>query len=210
MPASRAVFSAPIATVADSLPASLAQLQDELWTHICNALDGRWLPWSLPVLVTVTPDGAPRPRVLALRAADRAARIFTFHTDARSLKVSDLRSNSRASLLFFDRDDAIQARFDGTAVVHRVDAHAKTAWANVSPLRAHASAVALAPGTPLSSSQRFDDLALLSEPTQTIENFAVVEIEVDAIDWLWLGPHDLRRARFTWTGRDWSGAWVAP
>ncbi len=31
-------------------------------------------------------------------------------------------------------------------------------------------------------------------------NFAVIVVEVTELDWLWLGPQDLRRARLQWTG----------
>lgn len=210
MPDSSSLFTAPIAAPADSLPGALDRLQDELWSRIERGLGGGWPAWALPALVTVTPDGSPRPRVLALRQVDRAARVFTFHTDTRSDKVGDLALNAQASILFFDRDDAIQARFDGVATVHSEDDVAQSGWRSVSPLRAHACAVALAPGMPLPAAERFDRLPKLPANTPASRNFAVVEVEVRAIDWLWLGPHDMRRARFAWTGSIWSGTWVAP
>ncbi len=203
-------FSAPIAALADSLPGTLDQLRDELWSRIERALEGGWPPWGLPVLVTVSADGMPRPRVLALRHVDRDARRFSFHTDARSDKVADLAGNAKASVLFFDRTDAIQVRFDGVALLHCDDAVARSAWLKVSPLRAHASSVALAPGTPLSAPERFDRLPTISANEQASGNFTVVEVEAQTIDWLWLGQGDMRRARFAWTGESWSGTWVAP
>ncbi len=162
------------------------------------------------MLATVAEDGAPRARVLALRAVDANARRFTFHTDARSEKMRDLAGDSRVSLLFFDRDDAIQVRFDGTAAIHHADPEAAAAWRNVSALRRRACAVELEPGEPLDAPERFDGLPAMPDADAGFTNFALIVVEATAIDWLWLGPQDLRRARFAWTGQRWSGSWIVP
>ncbi len=210
MATTQSAFNAPIAAPEETLPGSLDQLRDELWARIERSLDGGWPAWGLPVLVTVAADGMPRPRVLALRHADCSARRFTFHTDARSDKVTDLAGSAKASILFFDRADAVQARFDGVATVYREDEIAQRAWRNVSALRARASSVALAPGMPMTASERFDRLPQLAANEPAFRNFAVIEVEARTIDWLWLGAGDMRRARFAWTGECWSGTWVAP
>ena len=203
-------LSMPIAAAADSLPQTLPALLDGLWSRIGGALDGRWRPWALPTLVTVAEDGAPRARVLALRAADPAARRFLFHTDARSDKIRDIAAEERVAVLFFDRDDAVQARFDGVAHLHHADPVAAAAWRDVSGLRRTACAVEAEPGSPLDATQRFDALAAGADPDAAFTNFAVLAVEVEAIDWLWLGPGDMRRARFAWTGTRWSSSWIVP
>jgi len=203
-------FSAPIAAPADSLPRTLDAVLDRSWQRIAGALDGRWTSWGLPTLVTVRQDGAPRARVLALRAVEPRSRRFTFHTDARSDKVADIVHEPRVSLLFWDRDDAVQVRFDGTASVHRADPVATAAWRSVSALRRSACDVALAPGARLPAATRFDALPVVAGDDLPIRHFAVVVMEATMIDWLWLGPHDLRRARFTCVAGEWFGAWVAP
>ena len=200
----------PIAASAQTLPQSLPGVLDAVWTRIGAALDGRWPAWALPALVTVAEDGAPRARVLALRSVDRDARQFVFHTDARSDKVRDIAGEPRASLLFFDRDDAVQVRFDGVATVHHVDPVASAAWRNASELRRAACGVEAEPGSPLDASQHFDALAVTPDADAAFTNFAVVVVEADAVDWLWLGPQDMRRARFAWTGGRWSSSWIVP
>ncbi len=208
--AGRSAFSMPIAASADTLPATLDGLRDALWGRIAGALDGSWRPWSLPTLVTVAEDGAPCARVLALRAFDADRRRFHFHTDARSDKVRHIAGDARVSLLFFDRDDAVQARFDGVAFVHHADREAADAWSNVSALRRSASLVEPAPGDPLDEPHRFDRLPAMHDADSGFTNFALVVVEAQAIDWLWLGPNDMRRARFAWIGNRWSASWVVP
>jgi general stress protein 26 len=203
-------LSMPIAASADSLPATLPALLDGLWSRIAAALDGQWRSWALPTLVTVAEDGAPRARVLALRAVDRESRRFTFHTDTRSDKVREISTEERVAVLFFDRDDGVQARFDGVAALHHADPVAAAAWRDVSGLRRSACAIEAEPGSPLDASQRFDELAVAGGADAGFTNFAVLCVEVDAIDWLWLGPADMRRARFAWTGARWSSSWIVP
>ena len=203
-------FSMPIAASTEALPATLPAVLESLWARIATGLDGSWLPWALPTVVTVAEDGAPRARVLALRAVDAHRRRFTFHADARSDKMRDIAGDSRVSLLFFDRDDAVQARFDGNAAVHHADPEAAAAWRNVSALRRSACAVELEPGEPLDAPERFDRLPAMSDVDAAFTNFVLIVVEVSAIDWLWLGPHDMRRARFAWTGSRWSGSWIVP
>jgi hypothetical protein len=199
----------PIQAPAASLPASLAAVLETLWQRIGGALDGRWGAWALPSLVTVTEDGSPRSRVLALRGVDPAARRFVFHGDARSDKVRDIASEERVALLFFDREDAVQARFDGVARLHHADPVAAAAWRDVSALRRAACAVEPEPGAPLDAALPFTALHAIDD-SAAFTNFAVIAVEVDAIDWLWLGPRDMRRARFAWNGARWSSSWVVP
>jgi hypothetical protein len=61
----------------------------------------------------------------------------------------------------------------------------------------------------LSSPTRFDDLPLGAEQGGR-ENFVVIEVHVDNLDWLWVGADDMRRAAFAWTGTAWTGSWTIP
>src|SRR5512134_3754460 len=123
----------PIAAPADSLPESLADVLDSIWSAIEGGVRERWTPWGLPLLVTSDGAGAPHARVLALRGADRDARTLLFHTDARSDKVSHLAMDSRAAVTFWHPSDAVEVRFTGAAKIHRDDAIAHEAWKQASP-----------------------------------------------------------------------------
>src|SRR5436309_2924530 len=91
---------APIAAPVESLPQTLPALLDDVWRRIAAGLNGRWPPWALPMLATLSPHG-PRARVLALRSVDPAERLFVFHTDARSDTVRELRADGRVSVDFW-------------------------------------------------------------------------------------------------------------
>jgi pyridoxine/pyridoxamine 5'-phosphate oxidase len=200
----------PIAAPAESLPASLPAVLDAVWAALARGVRERWTPWGLPTLATAAADGTPKARVIALRGADRASRTLTFHTDARSDKVAELAASRRAAVTFWNPADAVEARFTGRASVHRDDDVARACWQDASALSKSAASIALAPGTPLGRATAFEALVQEGGAAMAFSHFAVVRVEVETLDWLWLGPRDLRRARFAWAGRDGAGEWVVP
>jgi pyridoxamine 5'-phosphate oxidase len=206
---SSAPLFAPIAAPAKSLPQSLPELLDDVWRRIASGLSGRWPPWALPMLATLTPHG-PRARVLALRSVNPVERLFVFHTDARSDKARELSADGRVSVVFWDPGDAIEARFTGTARVHCRDEVAREAWREVSLLRRMACAIESTPGSVLSAPSRFDALPATTDDEVALNHFAVVLVRATALDWLWLGPGDLRRAFIRWTDSGPTTAWVVP
>jgi pyridoxamine 5'-phosphate oxidase len=200
----------PIAAPADSLPATPAEVVDAVWTAIERGAAERWTPWGLPTLATTGPAGEPQARILALRGVERATRTLWFHTDRRSAKVSALKRDARASVLFWSADDAVEVRLDGTVSLHLSGRLADAAWDDASPLSRSAAAIALAPGTPLGAPTAFEALVQEGVPAMARSHFAAVAFVADRLDWLWIGSGDLRRARFQWIGRDWNGGWVVP
>jgi len=200
----------PIAAPAASLPASLPAVLDAVWSALARGVQDRWTPWALPTLATVGADGTPQARVIALRAADRASRTLTFHTDVRSGKVAALAGNRRAAATFWDPVDAVEARFTGRVTLHREDDVALACWQDASALSKSAASIALAPGTPLTRATSFDQLVQEGSADMAFSHFAALVLEIEMLDWLWLGPRDLRRARFEWGGRDGAGQWLVP
>jgi hypothetical protein len=200
----------PIAAPEGSLPATLPALLDTLWQRLADGVRDRWTPWGLPALLSTGGSGAPQARIVALREFDPARRMFLIHTDARSDKAEALAARPTAGLLFWDPFDAVEVRIDGRVELHRGDALARVAWRDASPLSKSAAAGLLAPGTQLYASTPFEELPGTRDEDEARGNFTLIVFEASAIDWLWIGRGDLRRARFRWTGADWAGTWVVP
>jgi pyridoxamine 5'-phosphate oxidase len=200
----------PLAAPADSLPSTLAGVVDAVWTAIERGCAERWTPWGLPALVTGGADGHPRARTIALRGVEREARRLLFHTDRRSDKVSALKADPRASLLFWSPGEAVEVRLTGRVALHVDDALAQDAWRTASPLSRSAARIALAPGTRLQRSTPFESLVQEGDPAMAFSHFAALGFVADTLDWLWIGRHDLRRARFQWVGQGWIGSWIVP
>jgi hypothetical protein len=212
MDASRGEFAPlmPFVAPAESLPDSLPAVAAAAWDAIEAGAQQRWTAWGLPTLATLGADGTPQARVLALRGVDRAERTLWFHTDRRSAKALELGADARASVLFWSPEDAVEVRLTGHVGLHASGPAAESAWAQASPLSRSAAQIALAPGTPLSAPSAFEALVQEGAPAMARSHFVALGFVAETLDWLWLGPRDLRRAKFQWLGRDWSGRWVVP
>jgi hypothetical protein len=193
----------------DNLPAILAHA----WSLLVRGGADRKSPVHTPVVASVDAHGMPQARVMVLRKADPASGTLRFHTDARSPKVAQL-DGQPVSVLAYHAGEQVQVRISGTARIARGD-DAEALW-NQSTLFARRCYLAeQAPGTampgPASGLPAWIEgqqpSAEQIEPAQ--ENFAVLWIDVTAIDWLHLANSGHRRARFC-ADDGWAGAWVAP
>lgn len=109
----------------DVAPDPLPQFQR--W--FAEARDAKVLEPNAMALATATPDGTPSVRMVLLKEAD--ARGFTFYTDYRSEKSSELESNARAALCFWWGPLQRQIRISGR--VARVSAEESAAYFKTRP-----------------------------------------------------------------------------
>ncbi len=141
--------------------------------------------------------------MLVLRAADVAARTLTFHTDTRSAKLPELALDNRVAVTFYDAARKVQLRLNGVVSVHTNDALSRQRWAAARPsslrcyLGEQPGAVSAEPtsGLPAHVEGREPELHEL-EFTQ--QNFAVLQIAVQRLEWLHLHTRGQRRAEFEW------------
>lgn len=186
---------------ADDLDAT----RHHVWHQLARAVHDRRSPLHTSMLATVGVDGAPRVRTVVLRGADAQSWRVVVHTDARSPKAEELLREPRVSLAFYDAGASAQIRIEGRATRYTGDDIAAAAWARLPDASRRNYRTTAAPGTP--SPIPTDGLPeRLFGLDDGIENFMLVEIEIDALEWLLLHPDGQRRARFT---RE-TGSWVVP
>jgi pyridoxine/pyridoxamine 5'-phosphate oxidase len=188
------------------------------WQMVWRGVQDRRSAFHTPVLATHSADG-PQARVLVLRAVDVAARTLTFHTDTRSAKLPELATDNRAALTFYDAARKVQLRFNGVASVHANDALSRQRWAAARPsslrcyLGAQPGATSVEPtsGLPAQVEGREPELQELEIAEQ---NFAVLQIAVQRMEWLHLHTRGQRRAAFVWAdaaaGAGCSMQWLNP
>lgn len=159
-----------------------------------------------PTLATIGPDGAPQARTLVLRGVEPAARRIRLHSDARAGKVAELRAEPRCALHFYDARAGLQMRLAGTATVHDgSDPAAEAAWAGSREFSRMCYAIAPAPGTPVAAPPAAPD-----DPEAGRDNFAVLLLRFDRLEWLDLAASGHRRARFEWREGAHSATWLVP
>jgi general stress protein 26 len=190
---------------------TLDEIRNDCANRLIRAARDRKSPMHTPVIVTADVDA----RVMVLRAFDVASHTLRLHTDTRAPKAAAIAADPRVAAVFYDKGAKIQIRVRGRA---RIEAHgpvADAAWA-ASTNFARRCYLGEGPGAasdvptsglpPEFEGVEPDDGQLI--PAR--ENFAVLLIDVDTMDWLYLAHTGHIRAQFTRADGAWEGRWVAP
>jgi len=152
------------------------------------------------------PQGYPEARTLVLRGFDPIERRLSFFTDIRTPKINEIEGNPKVALLFYDAVAKVQIRIDATAVIRAGGVEVRSHWDKL-PLESRRNYMAdPAPAFTVSeptSGLPEDFKHILPNIEQTedaYQNFAIIDVLVESLDWLFLAETGNRRAQFTWTG----------
>lgn len=163
--------------------------------------------------VVATPDADAR--VMVLRHFDADDWTLRFHTDARSPKCSVISQGAPVGALFYDRAAKTQVRVRGLGRIETDTELADQVWSESTNFARRCylgegpGAVSDAPTSGLpewaEGIQPTDDQVAAGR-----ENFAVLLIELQQLDWFYLANAGHVRAQFALTDGQWRGRWVAP
>jgi len=150
--------------------------------------------WRVAVLATVA-EGLPDARHIVVREIDARERCLVFYTDARSPKVRQIEATPQGTLMFWSQVLGWQLRMQVRLAVQTSGLAVSSRWARLQASAGRRDYLAArAPGSPLEAPQA--DLGSRS-------HFAMIEAQVESIDWLELHPQGHRRARFGGDGPRW-------
>lgn len=180
------------------------------WAQLARGVADRRAAFHTPTLGTIALDGSPSVRTVILRGCNIAARSLRFHTDRRSIKVTEIERDPRVSLHFYDAGQKIQLRLAGIVDVHSGDLVAETAWVKAQPMSRAIYGMTLPPGTVIENPVTSPPPIVPDGQTVGFENFVIADVVVTAIEWLYLGHQGHRRARFDWPEGQLQAAWLAP
>ena len=145
----------------------------------------------------------PSIRTVVLRHVNKSKNTISFHTDARSKKIEELKNNNKLSMLFYDHGKKIQLKISGIAEVHNNNDQSRQAWDQSRPFSKKCYIVEKAPGTPSDKAvSGYADQYEHDLPSDEIlengyNNFTLVDIHISSIEWLYLHRDGHRRALFT-------------
>ncbi|WP_137124281.1 pyridoxamine 5'-phosphate oxidase family protein [Roseomonas sp. HF4] len=173
---------------------------------LARGVADRRSPFHTPTLATRGTDGTPNLRTVVLRAFDPAARRLRIHTDRRSAKAAEVLTEPRVMLHGYDAGARVQLRLGAKATLHLDDAVADEAWTASRAMSRLTYATEHPPGAEVAAPP-----ASPAEVGTARDNFAVLVLRMDSLDWLLLAHAGHRRARFAWdaAGRL-AASWVAP
>lgn len=181
-------------------PNDLAAYLNDAWQHLSRGVADSKSPARYPTFVTVSPEGVPEARTVALRGASQSAATVEVHTDIETDKITALRANPLAAIhIWMPRAD-VQIRLTGRVQI-LTGAAVETAWAKV-PVGSRVSYGTMPfPGTPI------DHVYAYEKPAER-DRFAVLRCHLARMDLVHL---DKRHRRAVFESHDgWQGTWVAP
>lgn len=171
-----------------------------------------------PSVATLDANGVPSQRVMILRQVDWSTRKLRFHSDARSTKTLTLSERNAASVLFYLPEAKIQLRLTGTMAITTAGDEIDQAWHAATLFARRAYMATAAPGSIVD--QPVSGLPTFIEGRQPTEediapvraNFALLHVEFDTLEWLYLANSGHRRARWRWAAKtsSWDGCWLIP
>ena len=132
----------------------------------------------------------------------------------QSIKI--LKSNSKSNLLFYDKSEKIQLRITGQAKINHLNDITKKAWKNTVHMSRQCYLGHKTPGLesllPASGlTEEVDNHKYSMEESEIgYENFCVVEVFIESIEWLYLAARGHRRAYFTLKNSSVEKKWLIP
>ena len=195
--------------------ASLSCILSDCWRSLRNAVSSRDCGWRLPVLATQS-SGDVRQRIVVLREVDIQQRLLLAHTDFRSPKVAALRDTQSVSWLFYDHTAMSQLQITSTASIHHADEVADRVWQSEPESSLRGYLAPIVPGTVVNGpSCNLPDKVMGRIPDRdelaaARTNFAVIQCEVETIEWLTLSREGNLRARFRYSNDEVHADWLAP
>ncbi|TGN97758.1 pyridoxamine 5'-phosphate oxidase family protein [Burkholderia sp. USMB20] len=198
----------------DTPSESLTETYDRLWSCLESGVGAQRSPFTMLQAATLGLDGAPKVRTIVLRQVSRADRLLSFHTDARSEKVAELRRDARIAIVANDLDSLVQIRAEGVASICDDEAQRRAVWQSSRPHTLLLYRAPLRPGTPIASPEEAHVAAGATTGTSATDdgyrNFCLLHVTVTRIDWLELARSGHRRAVFDVNDDGYVGRWVAP
>lgn len=198
--------------MSDTASESLTETYDRLWSCLESGVSVQRSPFTMLQAATLGVDGAPKVRTIVLRQVSRADHVLSFHTDARSEKVAELRRDPRIALVANDLDALVQIRAEGVASICDDEAQRRAIWQSSRPHTLLLYRAPLPPGTPVESPEAGHVAASEGAAPSDggYENFCLLHVTVKRVDWLELARAGHRRAVFDLHEGGYESRWIAP
>jgi len=175
---------------------ALPALYAKTWQMLLRAAEAR----AQVALATVSPAQIPEARTVILRHVDPETQSLEIYTDLKSDKITSLRANPNASVLYWDAETHLQTRVTCTACI-LTGADVMDRWEAVPDHSRYSYGVTPAPGQVIADSTDY-----VKDPQPA--DFAVLALTITHLDVVHLGkPH--RRAAYSRLS-EWEGNWLVP
>ena len=176
-------------------------IKTKIWSMLDNAIKDRGSQFRIPVFICGNQDDFDG-RIVVLRKSDQSNNLIQYHSDIRSNKITKLKSNKNASMLFYDKDEKIQVRLKVECTVNHDNEITKESWLKTGHMSRKCYLVDNGPGTessyPTSGLKpELDNFEFTMEQSEAgYKNFTVIQCKIQNMEWLYLAAKGHRRAKF--------------
>ena len=163
---------------------------------------------------TISAKGTPEIRHLICRHSDAEQRSLCFWTDIRSPKIESIRNNDAIAVSIYNDQQKVQISGTGPVRVHHKDQVTLAAWGQATAYSKSAY-MRIASGHKIDtrlSGNRMADSVINADTTEPgYENFVVMILQLDDLDYLHLDRQGNSRAHFVYdkTGHCINASWLA-
>lgn len=195
---------------------SLQEIENLCWSYLEAGTKSFKNDFHLAIIATVDKTNKPALRTMVLRKVSSTEKKLFFHTDIRTGKITGLTENPLMSCLFYSKNQREQIRLNGTATVHTSDEIANGAWRNTKLSSKKNYLATPAPGSPATTFTSGLPAGLeerdpsVPESEAGRKNFAVIEMQAETMEWLWLSHKGNRRACFNYKKDKTDSTWLIP
>ena len=180
---------------------NFSEIKKKVWLMLDDAITNRSSQFRIPTFICGEQSNFDG-RIVVLRKSDQKNDTIQFHSDIRSDKIEKLKKNSKAAMLFYDKEEKIQVRLKVECVVNHNNDITKESWSKTQHISRKCYLVDNGPGTesdiPTSGLKpELDNFEFTMEQSEEgYKNFTVIQCKIKSIEWLYLAAKGHRRARF--------------
>ena len=178
-----------------------SEIIKKIWLMLDDAITNRSSQFRTPTFICgdqLDFDG----RIVVLRKSDQKNNLLQFHSDIRSDKIEKLKKNSKAAMLFYDKEEKIQVRLKVDCTINHENDVTKDSWSKTQHISRKCYLVDNGPGSeteiPTSGLKpELDNFDYTKEQSEEgYKNFTVIQCKIKSIEWLYLAAKGHRRAKF--------------
>ena len=177
------------------------EIKKKVWSMLDDAVTNRSSQFRIPVFVCGDQKDF-NGRIVVLRKSDQTKNLLQFHSDIRSDKITKLKNNKNASMLFYDKSEKIQVRLKVECIVNHDNEITKESWSKTGHMSRKCYLIDNGPGAessvPTSGLKpELDNFEFTIEQSEEgYKNFTVIQCKIKSIEWLYLAAKGHRRAIF--------------
>jgi len=180
---------------------NFVEIKKKIWLMLDDAITNRASPFRIPVFICGDQSDLDG-RIVVLRKSNQSNSVVQYHSDIRSDKISKLKNNKNAAMLFYDKEEKIQVRLKVECVINHNNKITKDSWLKTGHMSRKCYLVDNGPGTVSSDptsglKPELDNFKFSMEQSEEgYRNFTVIQCKIKSMEWLYLAAKGHRRARF--------------